>query len=158
MKILEDLQHVVIGKFSRGWPDLEELGKIMPSKCGIKGDCKVGLFRPRHVLIRCSLMEDFINLTSKGAYYLKAKHGFTYQMRPLIYDSKFKVDEETSQAMAWISFPNLLPTFFVKESLFTMASAVGKPLQLDLATINKTRPSCARVKVQVDLLAELPNF
>uniref|UniRef100_M1ATF1 Uncharacterized protein n=1 Tax=Solanum tuberosum TaxID=4113 RepID=M1ATF1_SOLTU len=79
-------------------------------------------------------------------------------MRPVIYDAKFKVDEETTQAMAWISFPDLWPTFFVKESLFSLASAVGKPIQLDMATINKTRPSCARVKVQVNLLADLPKF
>ncbi|XP_049364228.1 uncharacterized protein LOC125828976 [Solanum verrucosum] len=79
-------------------------------------------------------------------------------MRPLIYDAKFNVDEETTQAMAWISFPDLKPTFFVKESIFSLAYAIGKPLQLDSATINKTRPSCARVKVQVDLLCDLPNF
>ncbi|KAK4706512.1 hypothetical protein R3W88_033929 [Solanum pinnatisectum] len=59
--------------------------------------------------------------------------------------------------MAWISFLNFKPTFFVKESIFSLASVVGKPLQLDMATINKTRPSCARVKVQVDLLANLPR-
>ncbi|XP_075088391.1 uncharacterized protein LOC142170390 [Nicotiana tabacum] len=59
--------------------------------------------------------------------------------------------------MAWISFPNLLPTYFVKECLFSLASAVGKPLHLDLATVKKTRPSCARVKVLVDLLADLPK-
>nr|XP_016459131.1 PREDICTED: uncharacterized protein LOC107782715 [Nicotiana tabacum] len=59
--------------------------------------------------------------------------------------------------MAWISFPNLLPNYFVKECLFSLASAVGKPLHLDLATINKTRPSCARVKVLVDLLTDLPK-
>ncbi|KAH0638023.1 hypothetical protein KY289_037938 [Solanum tuberosum] len=59
--------------------------------------------------------------------------------------------------MAWISFPNLLPTFLVKESLFSLASAVGNPVQLDLATINKTRPSCARVKVLVDLKGNFPK-
>lgn len=32
-----------------------------------------------------------------------------------------------------------------------------KSLHLDLATINKTRPSCARVKVLIDLLADLPK-
>ncbi|KAH0645059.1 hypothetical protein KY284_032943 [Solanum tuberosum] len=53
-------------------------------------------------------------------------------MRPLIYDAKFKVEEETTQA-------------------------IGKPLHLDMTTINKTRPSCARVKVQVDLLSEFPK-
>ncbi|KAH0743200.1 hypothetical protein KY290_031193 [Solanum tuberosum] len=60
-------------------------------------------------------------------------------------------------AMTWISFPNLLPTFFVKEVLFSIASAVGKPIHLDQAMIRKTRPSCARVKVLVDLKGKFPN-
>ncbi|MCD7459059.1 hypothetical protein HAX54_039920 [Datura stramonium] len=38
-----------------------------------------------------------------------------------------------------------------------IASAVGKPFHLDMETINRTRPSCARAKVQVDLLADLPE-
>ncbi|KAH0641684.1 hypothetical protein KY290_033283 [Solanum tuberosum] len=38
-----------------------------------------------------------------------------------------------------------------------MAAAVGKPLQVDLATKNKTRPICARVKVEIDLLGEFPR-
>lgn len=80
-----------------------------------------------------------------------------YQLRPLIYDSRFKAGEETPMAMAWISFPGLLPTFFVKECLFSLASAVGKPLHLDMAIINKIRPSCARVKVLVDLLVDHPK-
>ncbi|KAH0693022.1 hypothetical protein KY285_020119 [Solanum tuberosum] len=79
-------------------------------------------------------------------------------MRPFIYDVNFKASEETTKATTWISFPDLSPTFFMKEVLFSLAFVVGKPLQLDLANINKTRPSCARVKVQVDLLAEKPEF
>ncbi|WMV38153.1 hypothetical protein MTR67_031538 [Solanum verrucosum] len=46
-----------------------------------------------------------------------------------IYDGKLKVDEETTQAMAWISFPDLWPTFFVKESLFSLVSARRAPTQ-----------------------------
>lgn len=34
---------------------------------------------------------------------------------------------------------------------------MGKPLHLDMDTINKTRPSCARVKVLVDLIADHPK-
>lgn len=33
------------------------------------------------MLIRLTLWEDFINLTSKSAYYVKAKDGYEYQMR-----------------------------------------------------------------------------
>lgn len=35
---------------------------------------------------------------------------------------------------------------------------MGKPIHLDLAIINKTRPSCGRVKVEVGLAAELPKL
>lgn len=55
---------------------------------------------------------------SKGIYYILAKDDHSYTMRPLIYDAKFKVEEETTQA-------------------------IGKPLHLDMTTINKTRSSCA---------------
>ncbi|KAK4713782.1 hypothetical protein R3W88_019689 [Solanum pinnatisectum] len=125
--------------------------------CGLSGSYQLGLLRNRHILIRCDRMEDYIKILSKNSCYIIAIDGYAYQMRPFIYDANFKASEETINATTWILFPDLLPTFFVKEVLFSLASVVGKPLQLDLATINKTRPSCARVKVQVDLLAKKPE-
>ncbi|KAG5631191.1 hypothetical protein H5410_002908 [Solanum commersonii] len=116
----------MIGKFSYGWPDLEDLRNQIPKQCKIKGECKIGLLRHRHILMRFNLMEDFVNILSKNPYYIMGKDGIAYQMRPFIYDANFKPGEETTQTMAWISFPDLLPTFFVKESLFSLASAVGK--------------------------------
>ncbi|WMV25697.1 hypothetical protein MTR67_019082 [Solanum verrucosum] len=41
----------------------------------------------------------------------------------------FDPEKETSRAIAWISFPALPPIFFVKEVVFSLAAAVGKPLQ-----------------------------
>ncbi|XP_049391656.1 uncharacterized protein LOC125856140 [Solanum stenotomum] len=79
----------------------------------------------------------------KGAFNINYKDGYPYLMRTLIYDSRFKVSEETAMAMAWFSFPNLLSTFIVKECLFSIVAAVGKPIHFDQAT----RHSCARVKV-----------
>ncbi|KAK4719583.1 hypothetical protein R3W88_017921 [Solanum pinnatisectum] len=138
MNVLENLQYTVIGKFSYGWPQLEELRKLIPSQCQIKGTCQIGLLRNRHVLIRLKLFEDFVNIMAKPSYYITDRKGFAYPMRPLIYDEKFKVTEETTQAMAWISFPNLWPIFFGKESLFSLAAAIGKPIHLDNATVHKT--------------------
>ncbi|KAH0746168.1 hypothetical protein KY285_007825 [Solanum tuberosum] len=157
MNQLEDLQFAVIGKFMYEWNDLEELRRIIPLQCGVKGGCQIVLFLSKHILIRLTEHEDFINIISKDAFYITCKDGYSYLMRTLMYDFRFKVNEETSMAMAWISFPNLLPTFFVKECLFSLASVVGKPIQLDQATIKKTRPSCARVKVIVDLKRQFPK-
>lgn len=158
MNILEELQFEIIGKFSYGWLEIEDLRNQIPKQCNIKGDCKTGLLRNRHTLMRFSQVEDYVNILYKNVYCIIAKDGIDNQMKTLIDDTNFKRGEETTQAMAWITFPNLLPTFFGKESIFSLATAIGKPIHLDMATINKTRPSCVRVKVQVDLAVELPDF
>ncbi|KAK4713217.1 hypothetical protein R3W88_019124 [Solanum pinnatisectum] len=62
---------------------------------------------------------------------------------------------ETTIGVAWISFPDLPPNFFAKEAIFSMVNAIGKPLTVDMATKNQARPSCARVKIEVDLTAKL---
>ncbi|KAH0689108.1 hypothetical protein KY289_016466 [Solanum tuberosum] len=155
MIIKENLEFVVIDKFSYGWPEIQDLRKLIPKHCELRRECKIGLLSNRHVLIRASCLEDYVNLLSKSAFYLLHR-GLSYPMRTLKWDPMFDPEEETSTAIAWISFPALPPIFFVKEAVFSLADAVGKPLQVDLATKNQTRPSCT-VKVEVDLLSEFPK-
>ncbi|WMV18187.1 hypothetical protein MTR67_011572 [Solanum verrucosum] len=156
MIVNENLEYAVIGKFSYGWPDIQDLRRLIPKQCELKGDCNIGLLSNRHVLIRASLLEDYVNLLSKPAFYI-TQNNWSYPMRTLKWDPLFNPEEETSTAIAWISFPSLPPNFFGKEAVFSLAAAVGKPLQVDMATKNQTRPSCARVKVEVDLLREFPK-
>lgn len=60
----------------------------------------------------------------------------------LIYDFRFKVKEEISMTIVWISFSNLLPIFFVKGCLLYLVATVDKPIQLDQATIYKSLCLC----------------
>ncbi|KAK4729937.1 hypothetical protein R3W88_022925 [Solanum pinnatisectum] len=155
MIINKDLQFAVIGKFSYGWPKIQELRKLIPKQCELKGDVNIGLLSNRYVLIRTTLLEDYVTLLSKLQFYITQNY-WSYPMRTLKWDPMFDPEEETSIAIAWISFPVLPPNFFGKEAIFLLASAVGKPLQVDMATQHKTRPSCARVKVEVDLMGDFP--
>nr|XP_016492994.1 PREDICTED: uncharacterized protein LOC107812412 [Nicotiana tabacum] len=52
---------------------------------------------------------------------------------------------------------DLPPNFFSKEFVFSLARAVGRPLHVDLPTQNGTRSNCAKVKVEVNLLFNLPQ-
>ncbi|WMV07384.1 hypothetical protein MTR67_000769 [Solanum verrucosum] len=156
MIVNENLQYAVVGKFSYCWPDIQELRKIIPKQCGLKGECNIGLLTNKYVLIRATLLEDYVNLLSKPVFYL-TQQNWSYPMRTLKWDPLFNPEEETSTAIAWISFPSLPPNFFGKETVFSLAAAVGKPLQVNMVTKNHTRPSCARVKVEVDLLKEFPK-
>ncbi|KAH0776598.1 hypothetical protein KY290_008009 [Solanum tuberosum] len=78
-------------------------------------------------------------------------------MRTLKWDPMFDPEEKTSIVTAWISFPTLPLNFFGKEAIFALASAVGKHLQLRMATQKKTRSSCAKDKVEVDLIGDSPT-
>lgn len=46
----------------------------------------------------------------------------------------------------------------MKESFFSIASKVVKPIYLDSTINNQTRPNCVRVKVPVELLLDFPKF
>ncbi|KAG5596571.1 hypothetical protein H5410_037803 [Solanum commersonii] len=156
MIVNENFQYEVVGKFYYGWPDIQELRKIIPKQYGLKRECNIGLLTNRYVLIRATLLEDYVNLLSKPVFYL-TQQNWSYPMRTLKWDPLFNPEEETSTAITWISFPSLPPNFFGKETISSLAAAVGKPLHVDMATKNQTRPSCARVKVEVDLLKEFPK-
>ncbi|WMV47050.1 hypothetical protein MTR67_040435 [Solanum verrucosum] len=156
MIVNENLEYAVIGKFSYGWPEIQDLRKLISKQCELKGDCNIGLLSNRHVLIRATLLEDYVHLLSKPAFYI-TQNNWSFPMRTLKWDPLFNPEEETTTAIAWISFPSLPPNFFGKKAVFSLAAVVGKPLQGDMATRNQTRPSCARVKVEVDLLREFPK-
>ncbi|KAK4706968.1 hypothetical protein R3W88_033478 [Solanum pinnatisectum] len=152
----EELEFAVLGNIFFGWPDIQHLRKLIPTQCELKGDVNIRLLCNRYVLIRASRMEDYVNLLSKPIFYIAYKN-WNYPMRTLKWDPCFDPEEETTTAIAWISLPSLPPNFFGKETIFSIATTVGKPVQVDLATSNKTRPSCARVKVEVDLMGDFPK-
>ncbi|KAK4724559.1 hypothetical protein R3W88_027338 [Solanum pinnatisectum] len=76
-------------------------------------------------------------------------------MRTFKWNPWFEPEVETTIGVAWISFPDLPLNFFAKDAIFPIATAVGKPLTMDMETRNQTRPSCAKVKIEVDLMAKL---
>lgn len=78
-------------------------------------------------------------------------------MRTLKWDLLLDPNEKTLIAIAWISILSLPLNFFSEETIFSIATAVGKPLRVGMATTNKTRPSCTRIKVEVDLLGDFPK-
>ncbi|KAK4344456.1 hypothetical protein RND71_034632 [Anisodus tanguticus] len=151
----QDLTLAIVGKFSHGWPDIAFLRNAIPKQCGLKAEVRIGLLCDRHVLIRCTIGEDFDTLMSRQTFEIKEKTR-PYLMRTFKWDVSFNPAEESRFAYGWISFPGLSPHYYGESTLFSLAAAVGSPIAIDAATLNKTRPSCARVKVEFDLLKSHP--
>ncbi|KAK4358426.1 hypothetical protein RND71_020655 [Anisodus tanguticus] len=131
------------------------LENTIPKQCGLKAEVRIGLLCDRHVLIRCTIGEDFDTLMSRQTFEIKEKSR-PYLMRTFKWDVSFNPAEESRFAYGWISFPGLSPHYYGESTLFSLAAAVGSPIAIDAATLNKTRPSCARVKVEFDLLKSHP--
>ncbi|KAK4351735.1 hypothetical protein RND71_027253 [Anisodus tanguticus] len=152
----QELTLAIVGKFSHGWPDIAFLRNAIPKQCGLKAEVRIGLLCDRHVLIRCTIGEDFDTLMSRQTFEIKEKTR-PYLMRTFKWDASFNPAEESRFAYGWISFPGLSPHYYGETTLFSLAAAVGSPIAIDAATLNKTRPSCARVKVEFDLLKSHPQ-
>lgn len=60
----------------------------------MKADYLIVLLRDN--LMKFSLMENFVNIMLKNIYYIVGKDEKSYHIRPLIYDAKFKPEEETT--------------------------------------------------------------
>ncbi|KAF3643159.1 hypothetical protein FXO37_22128 [Capsicum annuum] len=133
--------------------EIQDLRRLIPKQCELKGEINIGLLSNRHVLIRATKIEYYVHRLSKLQFYITMNY-WSYPMKTLKWDLMFHPNEKTTTAMVWISFPSLPPNFFAREAVLSLAIAIGKPLQVDLATQNKTRSSCARVKVEIDLLGE----
>lgn len=70
MIVNENLQYAVIEKFSYEWPEIQKLRKLITKQCELKRECKIGLLCNRHILIRTSLMENYVNLLLKSTFYI----------------------------------------------------------------------------------------
>ncbi|KAH0686003.1 hypothetical protein KY285_016544 [Solanum tuberosum] len=145
----ENLKYALIAKFSHGRPELPDLRKILPQQLGFKGECNIGLLESRHVLLRFTLKEDYIAIFSKTSRSIKSA-GTVIPFRIQKWTPSFSPREETSIAMAWVSFPSLPCQYFARNALFSMASVVGQPLDVDRTTYDKTRPSTARGHREAD--------
>lgn len=78
MNALEELQSIVIGKYSFGWIKCNDLRNQIPKQCRIKGVCKIELLRNRHILMKFNLMKDFVNMMSNNVHYITTKENTTY--------------------------------------------------------------------------------
>ncbi|KAL0356478.1 UNVERIFIED_CONTAM: putative ribonuclease H protein [Sesamum radiatum] len=67
-------------------------------------------------------------------------------------DAYLHPNAKSSIVPIWVSFPELPAHLFCKDALFSVASMIGSPLQVDTLTLNKSKLSQARVCVEIDLL------
>ncbi|KAL0909402.1 hypothetical protein M5K25_020266 [Dendrobium thyrsiflorum] len=141
----------LVGKFVGRRPNLDTIRKFFLN-LKLTGTFSVGLMDPRHVAIQLANDLDYSRIFARRTYYILG-----CQMRLLKWTPDFDVSKESPIAPVWISFPNLRLHFFNQQILFALASIFGRPLQSDQATAAVSRPSVARVLVEMDISKKHPK-
>ncbi|TMW80841.1 hypothetical protein EJD97_014515, partial [Solanum chilense] len=154
-EVVKDLastcKFTLIGKFIYTMPKVELIRKNFILQTQLSGGVKIAHFNSRHVYI------DLDNELDYNMVWTKQRMTIASQvMRIQAWTPTFKPEEETPLVPIWISLPELPWHCYNKQFITSLLSPIGRVLYLDSASINKTRGSQARVKVQVDLTRDRP--
>ena len=73
-------------------------------------------------------------------------------MRVFKWSTTFHSSEESPIVSVWVLLP-FLPVHYIrcKETLYSIAATIGKPLRIDHATASVSRPTVARVLIEYDI-------
>lgn len=69
----------------------------------------------------------------------------------------FNPEEDLPIAPVWVLLPSLLFHMHTWHYVKQVVSEIGTPLEIDLATGQKTRPSKPKVRIKIDLLNPQPE-
>ncbi|KAJ6849335.1 uncharacterized protein M6B38_270100 [Iris pallida] len=148
--LVSPLRWALIGKFSHSRPSIDAVRRAME---GMKfaGAVDIGLIDGRHMLLRPSLEVDFLRIRSRELWMVA-----NAPMRVFRWDPSFIPNRESAITPVWVSLSGLPIHLFAREAIFAIAQGIGQPLLIDRATAQRSRPSKARVLIELDSSKPLP--
>lgn len=93
-------------------------------------------------------MRDRLHATMRDL--VDVGHGF-YMVKFDFVASEVKIDH----SMVWIRFPSLGMELYDEDVLLALATTVGKPVKVDIHTVDASRGKFARVCIDIDLAQPL---
>ncbi|KAL0917056.1 hypothetical protein M5K25_012097 [Dendrobium thyrsiflorum] len=116
------------------------------------GEFSVTVLNPKNVLIKLVNDLDYYRVFAHHSYFINNCY-----MRVIKWSPSFDVDIESPIIPIWVSFPNLRPHLYSPRILHGLGSIFGRPLKIDHATSTGSRPSVARVLVELDVSKYFPD-
>ncbi|KAG5595028.1 hypothetical protein H5410_036260 [Solanum commersonii] len=104
-----------------------------------------------------STRQGYPSITFHEEDFMFKMPGRCHLMKPQVWTPTFKPAEETPIVPIWITLPELPWHCYYMDILTPLLSPIGKALYLDSATMQKTRGSVAKVRVQIDITKERPQ-
>ncbi|KAI0523134.1 hypothetical protein KFK09_005524 [Dendrobium nobile] len=135
----------LVGKFPLKLPDLDSIRRFF-FNLKLSGKFFVTVLDQSNVLIKLSNDLDYGRIFAHRSYFVFGCFMKVIKWLPLL-----DLSEESQIVPIWISFPGLRPHLFSPRILFGLGSIFGRPIQTDNATAVGSRPSVARILVEIDI-------
>lgn len=148
----ESCKFTIVGRFLRPRPQIDGIMSRFKEIVPLKGSVRIGVFDNHNVFIDLFNEKDW-----KTVWFRRVIEIDGMQMWLQKWSPDFKPEEDLPVAPAWVLLPGL--PFYMHDWHYIkqLLSSVGTPLALDAATMGRTRPSMAKIRVKVDLLKPLPQ-
>ncbi|KAK4733768.1 hypothetical protein R3W88_008029 [Solanum pinnatisectum] len=145
-------KYTLVGKFINAMPKMEVIRKSFVAQTQLTGGVKIAHFNSRHIYIDLDNEADHISVWTKQRMFIAG-----HSMKLQVWTPTFKPAEETPIVPVWVTLPELPWHCYYMDILTPLLSPIGKALYLDSATMQKTRGSVAKVRVQIDLTKARPQ-
>ncbi|KAG5630910.1 hypothetical protein H5410_002627 [Solanum commersonii] len=137
----------LVGKFSKIRPSIDIIRKDFAEIIPGKGVITIGAYDMRHVFINFDNIEDHLDVASRS--YIPLRGDVIMKIKK--WSTNFKPESNDTTAPIWITLPNLPWHYYKWDAIFHIAEPIGIPLVWDKATVSKTRPTMAKLRVEIDL-------
>ncbi|WMV50084.1 hypothetical protein MTR67_043469 [Solanum verrucosum] len=152
LKMQGRCKYTLVGKYSNAMPKMEVIRRSFIAQTQLTGGVKIVHFNSRHIYIDLDNEADHIAVWTKQKMFIAG-----HLMKLQVWTPTFKPAEETPILPIWITLPELPWHCYYMDILTPLLSPIGKALYLYSATMQKTRGSVAKVRVQIDITKERPQ-
>ncbi|KAI0503868.1 hypothetical protein KFK09_014811 [Dendrobium nobile] len=143
--LVSPFDFALVGRFPGRRPSVDAIRKFC-FNLKLIGDFSVTVLNHRNVLIKLVNDFDYCRIFSHRSYFVQ-----NCFMKVVKWSPNLDIEVDSPFVPVWISFPLLRPHLFSPRILLGLGSIFGRPLKSDLATAVGSRPSMARILVELDV-------
>ncbi|OIT39392.1 hypothetical protein A4A49_30737 [Nicotiana attenuata] len=136
----EECRRTIVGRFIKIRPQIEKIRSRFTEKFALKGSVKIGVYDNHNVFLDFTNDEDVNTIWFRRVIEIEGRQMWLQKWTP-----DFKPEEDIPIVPVWILLPQLPFHMHTWHYVKQVASAVGIPLEMDIATACRTRPSMAKM-------------
>ncbi|XP_019182139.1 PREDICTED: uncharacterized protein LOC109177283 [Ipomoea nil] len=146
---LEEIEAKIslVGRFVKERPPLDSLREKLNAILRPEGELMVGSLTRRSILLRFSSETECRRAWLRNQLVIDGNPLWLSRWRP---EQHLMPNRDSPMSLVWIQLPSLPIHLFSFEILSRICAPFGRVVALDSATIRRTRPNVARIRVELD--------